>query len=281
AQVDTDVLKAVFEGKRLATPREVIVRDEDAARTAAMPRTGTGAAPRRAPVEPPRPTRRAIIHKVEAPIPTLPHRDRPEGPKGDEALAEAMASAGGAGMTIVPDVEEVTPPVVEAPSPQPRPVAPHPVAPPGQPRPSMPPSRPPATTAASTGARPAARPDVPGAARPAAPPRPQPSQRPMSSPGRPAAMRPSSTAPRPPAPTRPPATSTAASAAVVTEARRKAKDEAEAKKQAAARDKAKKRHPSAEPAGEEDLRHLRGKVDMEGLEDGPVAARRRRRAQRT
>ena len=31
-QVDTDVLKAVFEGKRLATPREVIVRDEDATR---------------------------------------------------------------------------------------------------------------------------------------------------------------------------------------------------------------------------------------------------------
>ncbi len=94
-------------------------------------------------------------------------------------------------------------------------------------------------------------------------------------------MRPSSTAARPPAPTRPPATSTAASAAVVNEARRKAKDEAEAKKQAAARDKAKKKgHPTAEPAAEEDLRHLRGKVDMEELEDGPVAARRRRRAQR-
>src|SRR6185503_19935290 len=114
------------EGKRLATPREVIVRDEDAAHTAALASRGGAPAPgRRLPVEPPRPTRRAIIHKVEAPIPTLPHRDRPEGPKGDEALAEAMASAGGAGMTIVPDVEEVTPPVVEAPSPQPRPVAPH------------------------------------------------------------------------------------------------------------------------------------------------------------
>src|SRR4029079_12252157 len=42
AQVDTDVLKAVFEGKRLATPREVIVRDEEAARPAAAPRGGGG-----------------------------------------------------------------------------------------------------------------------------------------------------------------------------------------------------------------------------------------------
>src|SRR6185503_3105806 len=80
AQVDTEILKAVFEGKRLATPREVIVRDEDAARTAAAAaRSGAPAPGRRLPVEPPRPTRRAIIHKVEAPIPTLPHRDRPEG----------------------------------------------------------------------------------------------------------------------------------------------------------------------------------------------------------
>ena len=278
AQVDTDVLKQVFEGKRLATPREVIVRDEDAARTAAAVARPGAPAGRRLPAEPPRPTRRAIIHKVEAPIPTLPHRDRPDGPKGDEALAAAMASAGGAGMTLEPEVVEAPPPMVEEPAPPP---APRPVQPP---RPAMPPTRPPATTAAAgagAAARPSAQPQAPGAARPPAPPRPQPSQRPLSSPGRPAALRPSSTAARPPAPTRPPATSTAASAAVVNEARRKAKDEAEAKKQAAARDKAKKKgHPTAEPAAEEDLRHLRGKVDMEELEDGPVAARRRRRAQR-
>jgi translation initiation factor IF-2 len=278
AQVDTEVLKAVFEGKRLATPREVIVRDEDAARAAAaVPRPGAPAG-RRLPPEPPRPTRRAIIHKVEAPIPTLPPRDRPEGPKGDEALAAAMASAGGAGMTLAPEVVEPPPPIVEEPPPPPMP---RPVPPP---RPTAPPSRPPATTAAggAAAARPAPAPPPPAATRPAAPPRPQPSQRPLASPGRPAAMRPSSTAARPPAPTRPPATSTAAAAAVVTEARRKAKDEAEAKKQAAARDKAskKKGHPTVEPAAEEDLRHLRGKVDIEELEDGPVAARRRRRAQR-
>ena len=67
---------------------------------------------------------------------------------------------------------------------------------------------------------------------------------------------------------------------MVTEARRKAKDEAEAKKAAAARDKGKGKHAraAAEPAAEEDLRHLRGKVDMEELEDTPVTARRRRRA---
>ncbi len=266
AQVDTEVLKAVLEGKRLATPREVIVRDEDAQRSAAAATPRAPGPSRRLPVEPPRPTRRAIIHKVEAPIPTLPHRDRPEGPRADEALAAAMAAGAG----ISSEVVEPPPPVLEAPSPSPP--QPAPAA-----RPAAPASRPPASAQAP--ARPAARPASP-AGRPGAPPRPQPSQRPLASPGRPAALRPSSTAPRPPAPTRPPATSTAAAAAVVTEARRKAKDEAEAKKQAAARDKAKKRHPAAEPAVEEDLRHLRGKVDMEELEDGPVAARRRRRAQR-
>ena len=284
AQVETEVLKQVLEGKRLATPREVIVRDEDAQRAAAAaPRAGAPTAQRRLPPEPPRPTRRAIIHKVEAPIPTLPHRDRPEGLKGDEALGAAMASAGGLGMTLTAEeieaatAVEAEPPPPSAPQPPaPRPPAPVPSAQP--PRPAVPASRPAAPTAAQRPGAPAGR--QPGSAAPA-PPRPQPSQRPMSSPGRPAAMRPSSTAPRPPAPTRPPATSTAASAAVVTEARRKAKDEAEAKKQAAARDKAKKRHPSAEASGDEDLRQLRGKVDIEGLEDGPVAARRRRRAQRT
>src|SRR6185503_17641910 len=224
------------EGKRLATPREVIVRDEDAAHTAALASRGGAPAPgRRLPAEPPRPTRRAIIHKVEAPIPTLPHRDRPEGPKGDEALAAAMASAGGAGMTIVPEYVE-PPPVVEEPAPPP--VVSRPAAPTA--RPATPPTRPPATTAAAStaAARPAVPTQTPGLSRQPSPPRPQPSQRPLASPGRPAALRPSSTAARPPAPTRPPATSTAASAAVVNEARRKAKDEAEAKKQAAARDKA-------------------------------------------
>jgi translation initiation factor IF-2 len=284
AQVETEVLKQVLEGKRLATPREVIVRDEDAQRAAAAaPRAGAPTAQRRLPPEPPRPTRRAIIHKVEAPIPTLPHRDRPEGLKGDEALGAAMASAGGLGMTLTAEeIEAATAVEAEPPPSAPQPPAPRPPAPvpSAQPqRPAFPASRPATTTAAPRPAAPAARPS--GSATPA-PARPQPSQRPMSSPGRPAALRPSSTAPRPPAPTRPPATSTAASAAVVTEARRKAKDEAEAKKQAAARDKAKKRHPSADAGGgDEDLRQLRGKVDIEGLEDGPVAARRRRRAQRT
>src|SRR6185436_9315064 len=126
AQVDTDVLKQVFEGKRLATPREVIVRDEDAARTAAAPRGGAPTPGRKLPAEPPRPTRRAIIHKVEAPIPTLPHRDRPEGLRGDEALAAAMASAGGVGMTLEPDVEELS---VEAAVPNPIPAPPTPAPP--------------------------------------------------------------------------------------------------------------------------------------------------------
>ncbi|HEV8631790.1 MAG TPA: translation initiation factor IF-2 [Thermoanaerobaculia bacterium] len=276
AQVETDVLKQVLEGKRLATPREVIVRDEDAQRAAAAaPRPGTPAAPRRLPLEPPRPTRRAIIHKVEAPIPTLPHRERVDTGRPGEDMLPAGAEQG-IEPPLVHEVEAApaAPAIVEAavvPPPSTRPTTP-----PRQPAPS---SRPPATPAARpAGARPESGSGRPGAT----PPRPAPSARPLASPGRPATLRPSSTAPRPPAPTRPPATSTAAAAAVVTEARRKAKDEAEAKKQAAAKDRGKpKRHAATEAQVDDELRHLRGKVDIEQLEDGPVAARRRRRAQRT
>src|SRR6185436_19578562 len=107
------------------------------------------------------------IHKVEAPIPTLPHRDRPEGLRGDEVLAAAMASAGGVGMTLEPDVEELS---VEAAVPNPIPApptpappisapAPRPSVPSAQPsRPSAQPTRPPATTSASATPRPAAQP---------------------------------------------------------------------------------------------------------------------------
>ncbi|HVS02823.1 MAG TPA: translation initiation factor IF-2 [Thermoanaerobaculia bacterium] len=82
AQVDTDVLKAVLEGKKLATPREVIVRDEESAAAPARPtppprRMPPGPPGRRPPGPPPRPRPRTTIHKVEPRIPTLPTRERP------------------------------------------------------------------------------------------------------------------------------------------------------------------------------------------------------------
>src|SRR3954454_1560498 len=117
SQVDTEVLKAVLEGKRLATPREVIVRDEDSARSAAaQARPGAPSAPR--PSEPPQPRRRAIIHKVEAPIPTLPSRERHESTgRPDEDMVPA-ASAGAAGLLQQEPADEAVPapePVAEEP----------------------------------------------------------------------------------------------------------------------------------------------------------------------
>jgi hypothetical protein len=133
AQVETDVLKAVLEGKRLATPREVIVRDEDAQRTAAAtPRAGAPAPARRLPPEPPRPSRRAIIHKVEAPIPTLPHRERVDtGRPGEDMLP--LGPEQGIETPVVQEVEAAAPAApapVEAAAVVPTPPPPRPVAPP-------------------------------------------------------------------------------------------------------------------------------------------------------
>ena len=75
AQVDTDVLKAVLDGKKLAAPREVIVRDEEAAAAAPQPRRVPPG--RRTPAPPPRPRPRSIIQKVEPRIQTIPARERP------------------------------------------------------------------------------------------------------------------------------------------------------------------------------------------------------------
>jgi translation initiation factor IF-2 len=76
AQVDTDVLKAVLEGKKLAAPREVIVRDEET--PAPAPSARRMPPGRRPAAPPPRQRPRSIIHKVEPRIQTLPTRERPE-----------------------------------------------------------------------------------------------------------------------------------------------------------------------------------------------------------
>ena len=108
AQVDTEVLKAVLEGKRLATPREVIVRDEAAPLPGAPPRAG-GAPPaaRRLPPEPPRPRPRSVIHKVEPRIPTIPVRERAEPQRPAEAEEPEQAPLRADRATLPP------PPVLE------------------------------------------------------------------------------------------------------------------------------------------------------------------------
>ncbi len=72
AQIDTSVIQAILEGKRLPQPHEVILRDEEAKASApASPRRRTPQ--RRLPSSPQRPSRRRpIIQKVEPRIKTIP-----------------------------------------------------------------------------------------------------------------------------------------------------------------------------------------------------------------
>ena len=103
ALVDTDVLKAVLEGKRVATPREVIVRDEEGA---------GGARPGgRRPVPPRRP--RTRIQRPER-VPTIPTRkpkkeEKPAPTPEEIAKKELEAEEAAAAETeeAAPEIEEV------------------------------------------------------------------------------------------------------------------------------------------------------------------------------
>ncbi len=71
AQIDTTVIQAILEGKRLPQPREVILRDEEAQATAPSQRKRPPQ--RRLPPSPPRPQRRRpLIQRVEPRIRTIP-----------------------------------------------------------------------------------------------------------------------------------------------------------------------------------------------------------------
>ena len=73
--IDSSVIQAILEGKRLPQPREVILRDEEAKATAPSRRRPP---PRRMPPSPHRPgRRRPMIQKVEPRIKTIPVTTRP------------------------------------------------------------------------------------------------------------------------------------------------------------------------------------------------------------
>ena len=73
AQIDTTVIQAILEGKRLPQPREVILRDEEAKASAPTQAPRRRAPQRHLPSNPLRPTRRrTIIQKVEPRIKTIP-----------------------------------------------------------------------------------------------------------------------------------------------------------------------------------------------------------------
>jgi len=81
AHIDSDIISAILQGKKLPHPREVILRDEPAApESPAAARRRVPAAPpvRRLPANPLRPNRpRTLIQKVEPRIQTLPAAERP------------------------------------------------------------------------------------------------------------------------------------------------------------------------------------------------------------
>src|SRR5688572_9166799 len=97
AHIDTDIVQAILQGKKLPHPREVILRDEPAAPTPvsdpARRRAPAPAAPaaRRPAANPLRPNRpRTLIQKVEPRIQTLPASERGVSPS---ILSEEMAAA--------------------------------------------------------------------------------------------------------------------------------------------------------------------------------------------
>ena len=86
-EIDTGVIQAILEGKRLPQPREVILRDEEAKASATSAPARRRPAPRRMPASPVRPgRRRPMIQRVEPRIRTLPAT---EAPKVDKPPVEA------------------------------------------------------------------------------------------------------------------------------------------------------------------------------------------------
>ena len=123
ALVDSEVLQAVLQGKKLATPREVIVRDEQAKETA-PPRPSRRLAGRRpGPLRPSRP--RTMIHRVETRIETIPVREKPAAAaetKTEPAAEEAAAPPAEAAAPVA-ELQEAPVEVPKATEKAPEPVA--------------------------------------------------------------------------------------------------------------------------------------------------------------
>jgi translation initiation factor IF-2 len=115
AHIDTDIISAILQGKKLPHPREVILRDGPAApESPAVARRRAPAAPpvRRPPANPLRPNRpRTLIQKVEPRIQTLPASERPahlgapppfQGVPGVPGMAASSATAAALGAPGAP-----------------------------------------------------------------------------------------------------------------------------------------------------------------------------------
>jgi translation initiation factor IF-2 len=273
AGIEAEALQAILQGKKLTSPREVIM--DDGAAPLPPPGRGAGdagsAAGRRPATNPLRPSRpRTIIQKVEPRIITLPttQPDRtalpptgvepsapasaPEAPLAATPIAAPLAAVPPTSAAPPASVSTIVPPAPTSPAPVRRgailihrPTEPYRPAPPPRTRPGGPPGRP------APGRTPGVRPPGPGYGRPAGP-------------GRPGGFRPGAAPPPPPGvgrgPRKPPG--------------------------AADRDRAKKKKRRTTPAAAQDdtnLRALRGSLeDIEQVVDEAVvptgsAHKRRRR----
>ena len=78
-EIDTGVIQAILEGKRLPQPREVILRDEEAKASATTSTARRRPTTRRMPASPVRPgRRRPMIQRVEPRIKTIPSTEPPK-----------------------------------------------------------------------------------------------------------------------------------------------------------------------------------------------------------
>ncbi len=93
AHIDTDIIQAILQGKKLPHPREVILRDEPVEGEEASPaaQRRRRPAPRRpqAPMRPNRP--KTVIKKVDSDVPTLPSSDKSK--EKERAAEEARKAA--------------------------------------------------------------------------------------------------------------------------------------------------------------------------------------------
>ena len=153
AMIDTDIIKALLEGKKIAGPqREVILRDRAAPPVAPRRRPISSLRPPTGPMRPNR--RRQVVHKHT--IRTLtPTEAKPKPPTPEEVAAKEIAAEEAARAARAPAPESRAAP----------PAAPQ--APPAR-APAAPPARTPATAPAAATAPPA-RPETP-AEPPTAPP---------------------------------------------------------------------------------------------------------------
>ena len=119
AMIDTEIIKALLEGKKIAGPqREVILRDRAAPPTAPRRRPISSLRPPSGPMRPNR--RRQVVHKHT--IRTLtPTESKPKPPTPEEIAAKEVAAEEAARATGTPapqsrDAATSTPPAVETPA---------------------------------------------------------------------------------------------------------------------------------------------------------------------